>query len=316
MFTIMKNFLLIAIFSLFTISAYADITFGGSAVDDGQIVFGDVPQTLTVTLSGGNAFAAAEFDLFTNLSPTVPIYSKLTTSVAGGLFKTVTFTVSTIGNGGDVGLDGATGQFFLVFNNATGTALEGVAANSILPIELKSFEAKNNENNVNLVWTTSMEENNDFFTLERSFDGKEFVEVSKINGAGDSAEDVTYTFSDDNVTRIASSNTAYYRLKQTDFDGAFAYSDIISVNLENRNDLEVTNVAVLGNELSVNFVAPTEGNTEINVYDLTGRMIATNNQVATEGYNTTKLTLNTNQSGIFIVRITNGQTQTVRKIFK
>jgi len=185
-----------------------------------------------------------------------------------------------------------------------------------LPIELKSFDAKNEANNVSLAWTTSMEENNDFFTLERSFDGKEFETVTKIDGAGGSAEEVSYTFSDENVTRVATSNTVYYRLAQTDFDGAFTYSDVISVNLKNRNELDVTNVALAGNELSVNFVSPTDGDTEISVYDLTGRMIATNTEVATEGYNTTNLSLNTNQTGIFVVRITNGQTQTVRKIFK
>ena len=161
-----------------------------------------------------------------------------------------------------------------------------------------------------------MEQNNDYFTLERSFNGKDFAAVTKIAGAGDSEVDVTYDFTDENVTRIATANTAYYRLMQTDFDGAFTYSDVISVNLKNRAELEVTNVAVSGNELSVNFVAPTEGATEISVYDMTGRMIATNTEVATEGYNTTNIALNNNQSGIFIVRITNGQNQTVRKIFK
>lgn len=311
----MKNFLLIAIFSLFTFAAHAEITFGGESVVDGQIVFGDVPTSLTVTLSGSNTSAANQFDLFTNVSPTTAIFVAPTTAAAGGLFKTVTFTISTPGNGGDAEIDGATGQFFLTFSNS-GAALEGISANSILPIELKSFDAKNSENNVNLGWVTSMEENNDFFTLERSFDGKEFVTVTKIDGAGTSEEEITYDFLDENVTRIATSNTAYYRLKQTDFDGAFSYSDVISVNLKNRSDLEVTNVAIIGNELSVNFVAPNEGTTEISVYDLTGRMIATNTEVATEGYNTTNIVLNTNQSGIFIVRITNGQTQTVRKIMK
>lgn len=187
---------------------------------------------------------------------------------------------------------------------------------SILPIELAYFKGAANDSDVNLNWLTTMEFNNDFFTVERSFDGKEFTGVSKLTGAGDSEEEVSYDFTDENVTRIATANTVYYRLKQTDFDGKFTYSDIISVDLENRAELEVTNVAIAGNELSVNFVAPTEGTTEISVYDMTGRMIATNKEVSTEGYNTTNLDLNTNQSGIFVVRITNGQTQTVRKIMK
>lgn len=198
-------------------------------------------------------------------------------------------------------------------SNAVST---GAAISSVLPVELSSFFGSAVKDAVELNWSTSLELNNDFFTVERSFDGKEFAAVSKIAGAGDSEEEVNYTFSDEDVTRVATANTAYYRLKQTDFDGAFTYSDVISVNLENRADLEVTNVTIAGNDLAVNFVSPREGATEISVYDLTGRLIATTNQVATEGYNTTNLALNTKQSGVFIVRITNGQTQTVRKIVK
>ncbi len=311
----MKNFLLSALLTLMTFSVFAQIT-----VNPDPVVFGDTPVSVSVTYSSAPA-GTVHFFLYTNLVPTTAVFDGPTTAAGlGGASQTITFTVGTIGSGADAEIDPATGQLLLFFGDSsdesTAVPTGDVSITAILPIELKSFNAKSQENNVNLSWTTSMEENNDFFTLERSFDGKDFAAVTKINGAGDSAEEVAYNFTDENVTRIATANTAYYRLKQTDFDGTATFSDVISVNLENRNDLELTNVAVLGNELSVNFVSPTEGDTEISVYDLTGRMIATNNQVATEGYNTTNLTLNTNQTGIFIVRIANGQSQTVRKIMK
>jgi len=313
----MKNLLLSTLLTLMTFSAFAQTV----TVNPDPVVFGYAATNVTITVQG--AASSTDFELFTSESPTTALLTAdsgttpALTSVAGGAIITITFTVAvTGGDAADVILAEATSQLFGIFKDAGGGITASAVINSQLPIELKSFDAKNEANNVNLAWTTSMEENNEFFTLERSFDGKEFDVVTKINGAGDSAEDVTYTFSDENVTRIATANTAYYRLKQTDFDGAFTYSNIISVNLENRDELEVTNISVVGNELSVNFVAPTEGATEISIYDLTGRMIATNNQVATEGYNTTNLALNANQTGIFIVRITNGQTQTIRKVMK
>ncbi len=312
----MKNFFLLTILLLFSFSADAGITFGGSAVQDGQIVFGDEPQTLTVTLDGANAGAATQFDLFTNLSPAASVYNAAVTPVAGGLFKTVTFTVSTLGNGGDVEIDPATAQFFLTFANSAGSPLEGIAVNSILPVEFTDFTAKSNKNAVALTWTTAMELNNDYFTVERSFDGHSYEAVSKIAGAGDSEEEIIYDYTDETVMRAATANTVYYRLKQTDFDGAFAYSDVITVDLENRLDLELTNVAVSGDNLTVNYNMPTDNDTEITVLDMSGRMVASSNTFSNEGFNNAQINLSNVGSGIYIVRLTDGRKQTVRKFVK
>jgi hypothetical protein len=95
-----------------------------------------------------------------------------------------------------------------------------------LPIELVSFTAKVNANNeVVLNWITAIEINNDFFTIERSTDGVTFEEVSRVNGAGSTNVSHNYSTLDENPEN----DLSYYRLKQTDFDGAFEYSNIASV---------------------------------------------------------------------------------------
>lgn len=99
----------------------------------------------------------------------------------------------------------------------------------VLPIELLFFDAiLNNENIVELSWATLTEDNNDYFTIEKSFDGSNWQTIENIKGVGFSNTLQHYqTF--DNQPQIGKN---YYRLKQTDFDGQFEYSSIKTVDVK------------------------------------------------------------------------------------
>ena len=99
------------------------------------------------------------------------------------------------------------------------------AKKNSLPIELLSFDAIPNGEIVDISWSTALELNNDFFTVERSNDAVNFEELIIIDGAGNSNQTLNYTTKDVNPFN----GVSYYRLKQTDFDGKFAYSNIVSV---------------------------------------------------------------------------------------
>jgi hypothetical protein len=92
-----------------------------------------------------------------------------------------------------------------------------------LPIELLSFTGSCQGNSVELRWTTATETNNDYFTICRSIDGINFNDIEKVAGAGNSSQPLNYSFSD----KKPYMGTAYYRLKQTDIDGAFKYSTVV-----------------------------------------------------------------------------------------
>ncbi len=96
---------------------------------------------------------------------------------------------------------------------------------SPLPITLLSFEAQPVIENVAITWTTATETNNDYFTVERSKDGLNFEAIIEIDGAGNSNEVLNYKVTDFSPYE----GTSYYRLKQTDFDGKFAYSNVEAV---------------------------------------------------------------------------------------
>lgn len=94
-----------------------------------------------------------------------------------------------------------------------------------LPVELIHFKAHVKTNTVELLWQTASETNNDYFTVLKSTDGSHFHSIGTISGNGTSSIAHSYSFTDDDITY----GTAYYRLKQTDYDGNYAFSKIISI---------------------------------------------------------------------------------------
>ncbi|WP_165851327.1 T9SS type A sorting domain-containing protein [Brumimicrobium aurantiacum] len=104
---------------------------------------------------------------------------------------------------------------------------------SNLPIELLSFDANLNQKQVDLSWSTASELNNDYFTIERSADGMTWETIQTIEGAGNSTRVIDYNYTDYSPV----SGISYYRLTQTDFDGAFETFDILAV--ENNTLIEM-----------------------------------------------------------------------------
>lgn len=119
------------------------------------------------------------------------------------------------------------------FNNITSFSQAIITSSSVsLPIRLVSFTGKRlTDNQVELKWTTALEENNLGFEVERSKDGISFDKIGFVDGAGNSVQIKNYNYLDNN--QIA----AYYRLRQVDLDGKFSLSNIVFVSGSNQDKL-------------------------------------------------------------------------------
>jgi len=95
----------------------------------------------------------------------------------------------------------------------------GETNDSPLPIELLDFTVELKDGTVLIQWRTVSEKDNEYFTLEKSADGVNYIEVQRTPGAGNSDEILAYQATDNQPYY----GVSYYRLKQTDFDGAFEY---------------------------------------------------------------------------------------------
>ncbi|GMU95606.1 choice-of-anchor D domain-containing protein [Ignavibacterium album] len=100
----------------------------------------------------------------------------------------------------------------------------------IVPVEMSTFYASVNGNDVNLVWTTATETNNRGFEIQRSViltgaKNLSWEVVGFVKGSGTTTEPNSYVFVDKNLN----SGKYLYRLKQVDYDGNFKYSTELEV---------------------------------------------------------------------------------------
>lgn len=149
-----------------------------------------------------------------------------------------------------------------------GVGWEVYTCNIILPIELLSFDAKCQTENkeVFLSWSTASQLNNNYFTIERSVDGVTFEIVEVIKGAGTNTEILAYTYIDKKPLH----GLAYYRLKQTDFNGGYKYSSIVYVECEEK----MLEMKVIPNPSSGTFsVFGLEPNSDLVITNMLGELV-------------------------------------------
>ena len=179
---------------------------------------------------------------------------------------------------------------------------------STLPVSFTSFMLKRNESAVTLQWETSTELNNSGFAVEREINGvwSQLAFIPTQASGGNSNSKLTYQYEDINHSK----GVSHYRLKQTDFNGNFKYSEIRSVGGENQK----SKVIVFPNPSSngsVKVVFDASNDLyDVILVDMTGRTIkqwkAVRNNIQVDNLNT----------GVYHLRVSNTQTrsQVVEKI--
>lgn len=117
-----------------------------------------------------------------------------------------------------------------------------------LPIELLYFQVTGNNNSNKISWSTLTEHNSDYFNIEKTQDGVTYFNIATINGGGSSTSQLYYEYIDYDITV----GLSYYRLKQTDRDGNYIYSPIISIdNSNNKIRIVIKVINLYGSEVDI-----------------------------------------------------------------
>ena len=122
-----------------------------------------------------------------------------------------------------------------------------ITCSAYLPIELLTFDGFNKKENNILTWSTASENNNDYFTIERSEDGVNWKTVDSIDGAGNSTQLLNYTTVDNNFREVIN----YYRLSQTDYNGTREFFKIIAIDNRTLGKTILKVVNTLGQEVDI-----------------------------------------------------------------
>lgn len=178
-------------------------------------------------------------------------------------------------NQGNAGTTGTIASGTIVSNTPSSTfgafTIASSSSANPLPIGLINFTGECIEGNITIEWSTASETNNDYFTLERSVNGINWISIHTIQGAGNSTSILNYIFTDNQPNN----ETSYYRLKQTDFDGTIKYSEIIDIEACKENTTNELTVFPNPSTGTFNFVFNGNMNevNSIEVYNLMGERI-------------------------------------------
>lgn len=175
---------------------------------------------------------------------------------------------------------------------------------------LKVFQGLLVSDRVHLQWTVGENENNQYFEIERSFDGKDFQGTAIVKATGRVAEEAYSYFE-------PLQGNAYYRLKLVSKTGIRMYSNVLYF----KNEAALPAVALLQNPvqqtLKVGFTAERKQTAHVTVFDMSGFKVFEKDYQAGKGYNVIIAELNANlKKGLYFVEVMREEKKSTTRFIK
>ncbi|RZK46902.1 MAG: T9SS type A sorting domain-containing protein [Pedobacter sp.] len=180
----------------------------------------------------------------------------------------------------------------------------------ILPVTWKYFRGRKSNYDVYLQWGTASESNNRRFEVQRSTDGLDYYKIGTIASSSILRD---YDFTDHNAV----APVYFYRLKQVDNDGRETLSSVIIVRNDQPGDAQSVQVVnPFGN--AVDFVLANAYPTvsTVQLLDLTGKKIVETKLPAGQRSMKIDITSRRLASGVYVLRILNGDIIITKKVMK
>ena len=186
---------------------------------------------------------------------------------------------------------------FVNVETAMGIEISGNPGGS-LPIELTKFNATQTDKfQSTLTWQTASESNNQGFQIEKSLDGSVFKNIGFVKGVGNSNVSKDYDFRDNDFSK-----SAYFRLKQVDFDGKYSYS--ATVYVEKSHAGKVKTLIYPNPSIGKFYVDHATDFKNITVFSLTGQAVFNQNINDSER---TEIDISNLSTGLYFVRLSDNK---------
>ena len=170
------------------------------------------------------------------------------------------------------------GVSFSDINNGWAVGFGGtvIGYTNPVPVELTSFNATKNNNDVMLSWQTATETNNSGFKILRSIQNEnlEWKQIGFVEGNGTTTSESNYLFTDKNVLQ----GNYYYKLSQVDFDGTRTESEIVEVEINsqpNEYSLLQNYPNPFNPSTTIKYSIPESGNVSLAIYNSIGEKVET-----------------------------------------
>lgn len=183
-------------------------------------------------------------------------------------------------------------------------------AGGLLPLNLISFNASRKQNEVLINWIVANEINNIKFDVQRSMNGVDYTSIATILGKNNTGAVERYEYID---KQIAAKNLLYYRLKQTDINGRYSYSPIVTVKFDNKQLYTILPNPVK-DRLNIKQAIFNNEENKIEIYDTKGNKLYVSNIIMNGG--TGSIDVSKLPPGNYIIHIIAGTNQNVISFIK
>ena len=179
-----------------------------------------------------------------------------------------------------------------------------------LPIQLVAWEGQCDGRVVLLKWTTASEQDNAYFTIEKSRDGNEWSAIGTVPGAGNSSQMISYSFTDD-----APQGLGYYRLRQTDINGTNTVSYTIATGCGTDNGTAIVSAWDDGTYLNLVVSSTIDAVYDLMLMDAQGKVMTTrSSQAINTGSTTLRVDKRDIATGIYMVQLLNSTNMMSRRV--
>ena len=162
-----------------------------------------------------------------------------------------------------------------------------------------------------------MELNNEYYSVERSQDGKNFTAIAMVLGSLNSSIRKTYEYKDD-LKGVDVSKTIYYRIKQIDLDGHSTYSPVRNVKLSQKQNMIQVNPNPFVDNITVKYMSDVSGVMDIRIINANGQTLVAKKSTLLKGFNNAAIyNLGSLARGLYIVEVMiNGELSEKTKLIK
>jgi trimeric autotransporter adhesin len=217
---------------------------------------------------------------------------------------------------GDIVWNAPSSRWEVSFNNVGFSGFIVQTSLIALPVNLLSFSGQLNNADVSLKWTTTTEIENDYFEVERSNDGRNYVSAGRRPGSnGNTIRNYDLT---DVGAAQSTSGKLFYRLKIVSMSGRIEYSNVIIVYL-NKTGVFVNSILPnpFTDELKISIDALRSGKLDMSIVDMNGRVLIKQQRDITKGFSTQSITgVDKLVTGVYTLLVTFDGELSVHKIVK
>jgi len=170
---------------------------------------------------------------------------------------------------------------------------------TLLPVDLMAFDGRRKGEIIELNWETASEENNDYFIIEKSRDGRNFEKLEVMEGNGDSNVALSYSCFD----KEPFIGINYYRLTQVDHDGTYEVFDkIVSVDYFGKQKMALQPNPTRGDNIQLIYQIEQEGEVALEIYNASGILVKSLDVYALNARNVFDISLESLSNGVYFIK--------------